>query len=125
YINAGSTQTVSYEGRDFVGDMSFNPVYYNASRPDYVDAASSIDMFKSARSSSTYSSGNITYNLPVPNGIYKVSTYHVEQYYGNLVPGKIGQRIFDINIEGEEVKTSVDLFKDFANEVAKFEFSNI
>ncbi|WP_140160645.1 PKD domain-containing protein, partial [Algoriphagus antarcticus] len=125
HINAGSSQTVSYDGKEFVGDETINPIPYANARKDYQPLASSNELFRSARSSTSISTGGIVYTIDVPNGVYKVSTYHIEQHFGIVGPGVSGARRFNIRVEGENRQTGVDLYATGQNNPVKFEFENI
>lgn len=68
----------------------------------------------------------LSYSIPVPDGIYTVETYHKETYFGfNGRKEGIGQRVFDILIEGQMVKASLDMFAEFQNKELKLEFKSI
>ncbi|WP_086543663.1 DUF4082 domain-containing protein, partial [Algoriphagus antarcticus] len=125
YLNAGSSQTVIYEGKEFVGDMSFNPVYHSSSRADYQPLASNIELFRSARSSSTIATGGIKYSIPVEVGVYTISTYHIEQYFGIVGAQVVGARVFNVLIEGQVVQGAVDLVSLDGNNPIKLTFAGI
>jgi hypothetical protein len=42
--------------------------------------------------------GQFTYSVPVANGTYDVRLHFVELYYGTVVPGGVGKRVFSIDI---------------------------
>lgn len=47
------------------------------------------------------------YAFPLPNGLYKVSTYFLEPYFQ-----KTGARVFNIEAEGERVLSRYDIYKE-------------
>ncbi|WP_028979427.1 malectin domain-containing carbohydrate-binding protein [Sporocytophaga myxococcoides] len=51
--------------------------------------------------------GELSYNFPLSNGIYRLSLFFAEK-----VPGvtQTGVRIFDVNVEGKEVLSNYDIF---------------
>ena len=55
----------------------------------------------------------LTYNIPVPNGTYTVRTHHAELWFGYAGPaGAIGNRVFDIFIEGNLVQNDFDMYAE-------------
>ncbi|PZX55861.1 PKD domain-containing protein, partial [Algoriphagus chordae] len=109
YLNAGSVQTVSYEGKEFVGDQVSAGVTISNS---YVNGAmnpSPNSLANSNRSSLSISTGSLKYEVIVPNGIYTISTYHVEDFFGIKTAGQAGKRNFDVLVEGAVLAEDVDL----------------
>jgi hypothetical protein len=49
--------------------------------------------------------GNFSYTIPLPNGDYEVSLKFAEIFWT-----AVGQRIFDVVIEGNEVMSNLDMF---------------
>lgn len=60
--------------------------------------------------------GPTSYNIPVTNGTYTVKLYFAEIYWGvenpQMLEGGEGSRIFNILMEGTEIFTGYDLFKE-------------
>ncbi len=64
---------------------------------------------------------NLNYSLAVPNGIYRVKLYMAELFFTSA-----GQRLFDISIEGNIVKSNYDAFLEVGHDTADIEtFENI
>jgi hypothetical protein len=52
-----------------------------------------------------YSTGNLTYQTSVPNGSYTVTLKFAELYWASS-----GQRVFNVQLNGTQVATNVDVF---------------
>ena len=64
---------------------------------------------------------NLNYSLAVPNGTYRVKLYMAELFFTSA-----GQRLFDISIEGNLVKSNYDAFLEVGHDTADIEsFENI
>ena len=120
YINAGSNADLPFEGKLFKGDVSM-PSIYNRSYIYENKNASNIEFYQTERGTPA-DKLTLSYSIPVPNGTYKVNTYHNELYWGKLGPGGSGRRVFDILIEGKLVKDDLDLFKESGNQPTKLSF---
>jgi len=119
YLNTGSADDVSFEGKTFIGDINL-PEYYDSDHTFTNTAASEEPLYQSERGSAD---GLLPLSLAVsvPNGTYTVSTYHNELFF----EGGAGNRVFDILIEGELVKDDLDLFLESENNPVKLTFENI
>ncbi|WP_296705659.1 malectin domain-containing carbohydrate-binding protein, partial [Algoriphagus sp.] len=123
YLNAGSSETVTYQGKEFIGDMNTGEQFYNDSRPDNIPQASNIELFQSTRSSNIDEA--ITYTIPVPNGMYKVTTYFIENYFGVIGSACSTCRAFDILIEGNKVRSNFNIYASSANDPLEVVFEEI
>jgi hypothetical protein len=58
--------------------------------------------------------GNFTYAIPVADGLYDVSLFFAETYWGpeNAGGGGTGSRIFDIFCNGEALVRNFDVYKE-------------
>ncbi|WPR77524.1 PKD domain-containing protein [Algoriphagus sp. NG3] len=126
YLNTGSSATVSFDDKVFVGDIA-SPTYYNSTHVYTNTSASNLTLYQTERGSM----GDLlplNYSIPVPNGTYIISTYHNELYYGKASgspSGIVGRRVFDILIEGVLVKDNLDLFLESGNNPLKLVFEEI
>lgn len=110
FINTGSLFDVIYDGNRFVSDYKVGSFTRSDMNVDL--KASSEPLFQSYRFAK-----DLKYAIPVPNGLYTVITYHLENYYGrNGRSSRPGQRVFDIKIEGRQVKSKFDLLAEKGNE---------
>lgn len=118
-INVGGLSDVEYEGNTFISD--YKTRYFAGSsninsNGDYDGA-----LFQTYRFSRDFS-----YNIPVPNGVYSVITYHHEPYFGKTVQETgANKRVFDIYVEDQVVKSNADLFVENDNEPVAFHFERV
>ncbi|MFC4871696.1 malectin domain-containing carbohydrate-binding protein [Negadavirga shengliensis] len=116
YINNGTSANVIFDGNTFGSDA-----YFSSGFTRTMTSASSIPLYQSHRFDS-----QLQYNVPVPNGLYTVKTYHNEFYFGKTGPAETeGQRVFDIFIENELKKAGFDLFVESNNQPTELIFENI
>ncbi|NJL12288.1 MAG: hypothetical protein HC913_04320 [Microscillaceae bacterium] len=54
--------------------------------------------------------GNMTYNVPVENGAYRVILHFSENYFGLSAAGGIGSRVFHVDLEGQRRLSNYDIF---------------
>ncbi|MCC5936490.1 MAG: PKD domain-containing protein [Lunatimonas sp.] len=121
YLNTGSINDVLYEGELFLSDTKFNSYFNNSTSTNSNVNASAIPIFQSHRFGP-----QVSYTVPVPNGIYRVTTYHNETYFGiNGPAAQPGRRVFSISLEGQVVKSNLDLFIENGNRPVILEFSDI
>src|SRR5690606_9418082 len=119
FINAGSHTDVMFKGNRFVSDYATK--YFSNSDMNENLQSSSEPLYQSYRFAD-----KLDYAVPVPNGTYRVITYHYENYFGVEGPtAKKGQRVFDINIENRTVKNDFDLFTESNNGETALTFENI
>ncbi|MFC4873633.1 malectin domain-containing carbohydrate-binding protein [Negadavirga shengliensis] len=119
FINAGSNETATFKGISFQSDTD-NNFYSNSNYISYPNASSE-KIFQSHRFAN-----ELKYAIPVPNGTYTVITYHNETYFGKRISDTgPGRRVFDIFIEGERVKTKLDLYRESGNKPIALEFTDV
>lgn len=119
FINTGSRVAVTHEGNQFVSD--YNPSYFSSSNFNENTSSSSIPLFQTHRFART-----LNYTIPVPNGEYRVFTFHKENYFGTVIPdSEKGQRVFDIIMEGQIVRKDLDMFVETNNRETTLSFENI
>jgi parallel beta-helix repeat protein len=118
-INAGSKNDVTHETRLFVGDGKTN-YFSNSSLHTNLSAAKE-PLFQTERYGK-----NMGIKIPIENGMYTVKTYHNELWFGTYgPPSAIGNRVFDISIEGKTLKRGFDLFAEYKNQPTVLTFKNI
>lgn len=119
YINAGGSEDGIHEGNVFVSD--YTTKYYSSSGTSENKTASSSPIFQTIRFAE-----NLIYKIPVENGVYRVKTYHIENYFGVKNPdGKTGMRVFDIFLQNELVKNDLDLYARSGNQETNLIFNDI
>ncbi|WP_321826982.1 PQQ-dependent sugar dehydrogenase [Maribacter dokdonensis] len=130
--SAGPTQVSTDEGPDWLGGApsgayigtgySVNTgvsapatgmIYDNrhSSIPSYIDAVTYEALFSNERWDGS-GIPEMQYSIPLPNGDYTINLY-----LGNFCTctDEIGERIFGIAIEGEEVRSALDLISEFGH----------
>ncbi|MDN3688840.1 PKD domain-containing protein [Cyclobacterium jeungdonense] len=123
YLNTGSVADVSLEGKTFIGDINL-PDYFDTDHT-YTNASASTEPLYQTERGSGADLAPLNLSIEVPNGTYTVSTYHNELYFGKVVAGGAGSRVFDIVMEGQLVKDDLDLFLESGNTPVKLTFTNI
>ena len=102
-INAGGPQ-VTYTGNIFEADQYFNGGSV-LDRPQ-------TGLSQPHRTIRFGSSGIMNYNIPVPNGQYSIVLHFAEVWFGASGGGSggVGNRVFDITMEGVLVEDDLDVF---------------
>lgn len=120
YVNTGSDKTVVFEG------ASFKPIVDTpASASNYTVSSYKSNSVNELFQTSSYAK-NLIYSVPVPDGKYTVKTYHSENYFGGAGPSaEVGQRVFDIIIEGELMKDDFDMYTKSGNSEVVLTFENV
>ena len=107
-INAGGGNYTASDGRYFEADRYYGGVDRISSVPD-VDILNTTDdeLYRSGRCSEYFN-----YDIPVQNGIMKVTLHFAEIYWGvySNRTGKPGQRVFSVNSEGVNKLGDCDIF---------------
>ena len=97
-FNIGSTNSTIWKGHLFKGVAC--PIATACKMLPSVQGADEPQIFQS------YSEGNITVSLPVPNGTYDITLFFAEPR-----AVAVGERVFDVMIQGEPVLRAVDVVK--------------
>lgn len=112
-INVGGEGYVTTGDVEYLADQ-----HYSGGRSDsyVVEIADTEDdtLYQSERW------GNFSYNIPVPdNGPYNVALMFAEIYFQAASPtGGVGSRVFDINVDGEQVRTGFDMIAEAGSQAA-------
>ncbi|KAA6438410.1 DNRLRE domain-containing protein [Dyadobacter flavalbus] len=97
-INAGGSAYTASDGRVFEADNYYDGVDRTSTIAD-VDILNTTDdeLYRSGRSSDYFN-----YNIPVTNGIVKVTLHFAEVYWGVYAnrPAEINRRLFNVSAEG-------------------------
>ncbi|MDN3686841.1 malectin domain-containing carbohydrate-binding protein [Cyclobacterium jeungdonense] len=119
FLNAGTYDETTYSGQRFIGDR--NTDYANTSNVNFNLSVSGSEMFLTERYAR-----NLDYSIPVKNGTYTVITYHNELWFGSYgPPASSGNRVFDISIEGNRVKSNFDIYKESGNNPTTLTFRSV
>ncbi|MDZ7922538.1 MAG: DUF1592 domain-containing protein [Marinagarivorans sp.] len=98
-INAGSTTGATLNGVQYQADAYFTGGQTNTGTIDVVGTSEDA-VYLSERY------GDFSYAIPVANGNYSVSFDFVETY-----ATKVAQRVFNVNVEGQNMLSGIDIFK--------------
>jgi hypothetical protein len=104
-VNAGGPAYKDSKGQSWSADYGFNTGSLSNSAPKVtVSGTSDPTLFKSARVG-TSSGTDLQYQFTVANGAYNVNLYFAETYYT-----AVGQRVFDVQMQGTTVFGALDIF---------------
>lgn len=121
YLNAGSSDDVTFDGKVFKGDGNFRNYYKAPTSANVNRAASGELLYQTERHAD-----RLAYAIPVPNGTYTVKTYHNELWFGKGGPSSAkGNRVFNLAIEGDLLKEGFDLFAERNNRQMVLTFRDI
>lgn len=121
FYNTGSTANVELEGNTYQGDVNLLSIHNGGAVYRNENVAGS-ELYKSERYAH-----NIAYQIEVPNGVYTVTTFHTETWFGmpNGGPNEPGRRVYDIILEDDLVKPSFDLYVENGNQPIALVFEDI
>ena len=111
-INAGGGQYTDTAGQTWSADGNFSGSSYA-----YVSPTSSIantnnpTLFKDERSG--VNGGSFSYQVPVTNGAYQVNLNFAELYWNAA-----GQRVFNVNLEGQNAIQNLDIWSQVGKNTA-------
>jgi ELWxxDGT repeat protein len=108
-INAGGPGAILEEEPEYPNPIVPNLSYYFA--PDAYFSGGNVTNPTAA--GSVYDSrrwGAFNYNIPVADGTYRVVLHFNEPYWGAQVPGGVGSRKFNVDLEGSRKLTEYDIF---------------
>jgi PKD repeat protein len=123
HLNTGSAVDVPYNGNTYLGDKNFDSYFSSTglSGTYYNSSASSDRIYQTERYGTT-----LSYAIPLRNGTYTVQTHHNELWFGmDGPPSSLGNRVFDISIEGVLVKDDFDIFLENSNQPTVLTFEGI
>ncbi len=89
--HAAAPPTLRSSGATYKADVNFTGGSTNASSPS-ISGTADPALYQDERW------GNFSYAIPVANGTYDVRFHFVELYYGTVVPGGVGKRVFSMDI---------------------------
>lgn len=119
YINSGGPE-IELEGKVFQEDAFFKSgrsfTNYGISE---VKNTSLDELYKSERSTGT-GGGGFSYEIPLTSGKYQVKVHFAEIYWGATGggPGGSNKRLINLKLEGEELLSTLDIYKNVGPEAA-------
>jgi len=105
-INAGGAAYVDTLGQLWSADQGFNTGQSAATSDPIADP--NAPLYQSERWDPP-DAPELSYDLPVANGSYRVNLYFAEIYSGTAF---VGGRVFDVSIEGTKVLQNLDIFAE-------------
>jgi hypothetical protein len=104
-INTGGNEYTTADGKTFSPDVYF--AHGVVTTPASADVANTVDdyLYQTGRAGGAFS-----YGIPIGNGIFDVVLHFNETYWGNIVPGGVGSRKFNVFIELEKRLSEYDIF---------------
>ncbi|MCC5937527.1 MAG: CotH kinase family protein [Lunatimonas sp.] len=118
FVNAGGSQVV-YENNLFESDLGSG--YFSESKSSRFDDPGVHELFKTHRFGI-----RVNYEIPVPDGTYRVFTFHNELTYSKrITTSGFRRRVFDVFIQGEKVKDQLDMFSESGNGPLVLQFNDI
>ncbi|WP_460514670.1 malectin domain-containing carbohydrate-binding protein [Cyclobacterium sediminis] len=121
FLNTGGQDDATLIGETFVAETA-HATYYNAGSSRFENSDLDVEpIFQTERNGK-----HVIYSIPVPSGNYTLFTFHNELWFGhNGVQEKEANRVFDITIEEEIMKSNLDLFVENYNSPTLFSFENL
>jgi ELWxxDGT repeat protein len=112
-LNAGGPEAYAEVEPEFPNPLVPSLYYYFA--PDAYFSGGNVTNPKPDEpiASSVYDArrwGAFSYNIPVTQGTYQVVLHFTEPYWGVQVPGGVGSRKFNVDLEGSRKLTGYDIF---------------
>jgi|GEM_PF-1947953 len=104
-VNAGGGSFTTIDSRVFAPDAFFSGGTPATALTGQVTGTADDYLYHTGRFGTAFS-----YNFPVGNGSYDVVLHFAETYFGNIAPGGVGSRKFNVTIEGQRKLTDYDIF---------------
>ncbi len=119
-INSGGEE-LQFNGESYLSDAYYRgdgKSYSNNSISDIKNTTND-DLYLSERST-TNSKGSFQYAIPITNGTYTVKLHFAEIYWGatNGGPGGSGKRVFNVDLEDQNILTNYDLYEEVGSMTA-------
>jgi hypothetical protein len=121
FLNTGGDTNEQLNGITYLAETK-DRTYYNHGTGDHQNKQADVEaIFQTERWGK-----NLKYEIPVPNGTYTVFTMHNELWFGYAGgTSRVGQRVYDIALQGETLKRGFDLYKENNNNPTLLSFENI
>jgi hypothetical protein len=105
-INAGGDKYTTIYKQEYKADSYFQGGIVSTQVSAPVAGTGDDYLYQRGRHGAWFS-----YNFPLQNGEYDVVLHFCETWWGNLVPGGVGSRKFDVDIEGARKLSESDIFQ--------------
>jgi|GEM_PF-2693543 len=110
-INSGGSSYVDALGRNWSADQNFVGTSYSYGISQPIAGTSDSPLYQDERSGINGSS--FSYQIPVTNGIYNINLSFAELYWQQA-----GQRVFDVDIEGQSFLNDFDILLEGGAKIA-------
>ncbi len=104
-VNAGGLTLLDAQKQQFLPDSYHRGGVHSQYAAGEVANATEDEIYRSGRHGTSFS-----YNFPVANGQYNVVLHFNETFWGNLIPGGVGSRRFNVAIEGQPKLADYDIY---------------
>jgi len=104
-INAGGGAYRTADDKRYQADGYFTGGVVSTPAPGAVAGTGDDPLYQNGRHGAAF-----RYHIPVKNGTYEVVLHFAETWWGNLAPGGVGSRKFNVSIEGVRKLTEYDIF---------------
>jgi sucrose-6-phosphate hydrolase SacC (GH32 family) len=109
-LNAGGGFHTATDGTTYGPDRFYSGgATYTTS--DAISGTDDDALYRSERAQET-----LTYDIPVGNGAYDVDLHFAEIYHESA-----GKRVFDVSVQGETVRTDLDIYSEVGHDAALVE----
>jgi hypothetical protein len=105
-LNAGGGVYMTKTGRIFNADSYYRGGRLSTHAAGEVANTEEDSLYRQGRVGESFS-----YHLPTTNGRFRVRLHFCETWWGNLKPGGVGSRQFNVDIEGERKLTDYDIYQ--------------
>jgi hypothetical protein len=105
-INAGGGEYTTVYNQEYQADAYFQGGVVSTPVTTPVAGTGDAYVYRNGRHGAAFS-----YTLPIRNGEYDVVLHFAETWWGNLAPGGVGSRRFNVDMEGQRKLTEYDIFQ--------------
>ncbi len=112
-LNSGGMDVTFGDQTYILDDYFMDGDLYTNENVTAIEGTENDEIYLTERSAGT-DLGSFSYAIPLTNGMYTIDLHFAEIYWGATGggPGGVGQRIFNVAIEGEEALANYDIIED-------------
>jgi hypothetical protein len=104
-INAGG-EAITTTNQTYLADTYYAHGSVSTRVSQAIEGTTEDALYQTGRHGSAFS-----YGLPTGNGTFDVVLHFAETWWGNIKPGGVGSRRFNVDIEGKRKLTNYDIFQ--------------
>jgi hypothetical protein len=105
-INAGGERVITASNQTFLADTYYAEGVVSTRVTQDIQETEEDALYQSGRHGASFS-----YGLPTGNGTFDLTLHFCETWWGNIKPGGVGSRRFNVDIEGERKLTEYDIYQ--------------